>query len=146
MKKSTVDKLFVATKAFIIYKEKILLLKESSTYADGTNAGKFDVVGGRVKPGERFDTSFLREIREETGLHVKIENPFFVGEWRPEVRGQTWQIVGIFFACIAESDTIVLSEDHDEYLWIHPSEYVQYPLIDNLPPAFEHFLNTYSKQ
>lgn len=35
-----VDKLFVATKAFIVHKNKVLLLKESSKYDDGTNSGK----------------------------------------------------------------------------------------------------------
>ena len=92
-----VDKIFVATKAFIIHDGKVLLLKESSAYTDGSNVGKFDVVGGRVQPGQRFDESLIREIKEETGLHVTIGRPFFVNEWRPIVRGEQWQIVGTFF-------------------------------------------------
>lgn len=88
-----VDKLFVATKAFILYDGKVLLLKESSKYQDGTNAERFDIVGGRVEPGQRFDESLLREIKEETGLDVEIGRPFFVNEWRPIVRGEQWQIV-----------------------------------------------------
>jgi len=88
-----VDKLFVATKAFIVYKGKVLLLKESAKYSDGTNAERFDVVGGRIEPGQRFDESLLREIKEETGLEVEIGRPFFVNEWRPIVRGEKWQVV-----------------------------------------------------
>ena len=91
-----VDKLFVATKAFIVHHGKVLLLKESSAYADGTNASKFDVVGGRIKPGERFDESLLREIKEETGMEVTLGRPFFVNEWRPQVQGEQWQIVATF--------------------------------------------------
>lgn len=83
-----VDKMFVATKAFIINNGRVLLLKESSKYTDGSNAGKFDVVGGRVEPGQRFDESLLREIKEETGLSVRLGRPFFVNEWRPKVRGE----------------------------------------------------------
>ncbi|USN55268.1 MAG: NUDIX domain-containing protein [Candidatus Peribacteria bacterium] len=41
-------------------------MRESPAYADGSNAGKYDVVGGRVTPGERFDEALLREISEET--------------------------------------------------------------------------------
>lgn len=133
-------KLFTATKAFIVYNGKVLLLKESTKYADGANAGRFDVPGGRVKPGQRFDESLLREILEETGLSVKIGRPFFVNEWRPVVRGEQWQIVGTFFECLAESDQVVLSEDHEEFLWIEPKEYQNYNLIDNLIPAFESYL------
>src|SRR5258708_5664220 len=70
-------KLFVATKAFIVYNGKVLILQESNKYTDGSNEGKFDVVGGRIVPGERFDESLLREIEEETGLEVKIGKPFF---------------------------------------------------------------------
>ncbi len=128
-------------KAFIMHKGKVLLVKESSKYADGSNAGKFDVVGGRVQLGQRFDESLLREVQEETGLDIKIGRPFFVNEWRPNVRGEQWQIVGTFFECFANADNVTLGEDHEEYVWIDPRDYKKYKLIENLMPAFESFLN-----
>ena len=134
-------KLFTATKAFIVHDGKILLLKESTKYTDGANAGRFDVVGGRIKPGQRFDESLMREIKEETGLEVRLGRPFFVSEWRPVVRGEQWHIVGTFFECFADSDNVALSEDHEEYVWIDPKEHKKYNLIDNLIPAFESYLN-----
>lgn len=136
-----VDKLFAATKAFIVHDGKILLLKESSKYNDGSNEGKFDVVGGRVEPGQKFDESLLREIKEETGLDVQVGRPFFVNEWRPVVRNETWQIIGTFFECFANSDDVKLSDDHSEFVWINPQDYKNYNLINNLIPAFESFLS-----
>lgn len=133
-------KQFTATKAFIVYDNKILILRESPRYKEGTNHGKFDVVGGRVKPGERFDESLLREIKEETGLDVKIGRPFFVGEWRPVVNGEQWQIIGTFFECAADSNNVVLSKDHGEFLWIKPEDHKKHNLIENLVPAFEAYL------
>lgn len=133
-------KLFVATKAFIVHNGKVLILRESSQYQDGSNSGKYDVVGGRVKPGERFDDSLLREIEEETGLKATIGRPFFVNEWRPVVRGEPWQIVGTFFECFADSDQVKLSEDHGEFQWIEPKDFRKYPLIENLVAAFESYL------
>ena len=133
-------KLFVATKAFIVHDGKVLILRESGSYIDGSNSGKFDVVGGRVNPGERFDESLKREVREETGLEISIEGPVHVGEWRPVVREEQWQIVGIFFVCRTTSSKVTLSEDHAEYQWINPKEYMNYPLIDNLKPTFEAYL------
>ena len=141
MKKPTIDKLFVATKAFVMYNGKVLLIKESTQYSDGSNAGKFDVVGGRVNQGERFDVSLLREVKEETGLAVEIGRPFFVNEWRPVVRGEQWQVVGTFFECFSESNMVTLSEDHDEYIWINPRDYKKYNIIDEIIPAFESFLS-----
>ena len=134
-------KMWVATKAFIVHNGKVLVVRESSKYKDGTNIGKFDVVGGRLEPGQRFDESLLREIKEETGLHVKLGKPFFVNEWRPVVRGENWHIVATFFECEADGDEVKLGEDHDDYKWVDPKEYKEHNLIENLYPAFEAFLD-----
>ena len=133
--------LFVATKAFITLNNKVLVLRESSKYKDGSNANKFDVVGGRLEPGQHFKESLLREIQEETGITVDVKQPFFVNEWRPTVRNEYWQIVGIFFHCTTLQPDIILSEDHDAYKWIDPKEYKNEQIIENLYPAFETFLN-----
>lgn len=130
-------KLFVATKAFVNHGGKILILRESAKYEDGTNAGRWDVAGGRLKPGERFDESLRREVKEETGLEIKIGNVLFVNEWRPVAKDEPWQIVGMFFECLTNSDAVTLGEDHDDYQWINPAEYKKYNLIPNLHPAFE---------
>ena len=134
-------KLFVATKAFVSFNGKILTVRESSDYSDGTNAKKFDIVGGRMEPGQHFEESLRCEVTEETGLAVQIGRPFFVNEWRPVVRGEQWQIVGIFFECVATTDTVTLSSDHDAFAWIDPKEYGQHEIIENLTPAFEAYLN-----
>ncbi len=134
-------KLFAATKALILNDGKILLLKESTKYLDGTQAGKFDVVGGRITPGEKFDESLRREVLEETGLHVRVGRPFFVNESRPTVRGENWQVIRIFFEAFSEGSNVTLSEDHDEYMWIKPEDYRDYPIIENLVPVFEAYLN-----
>ena len=133
--------LFAAAKAFINYDGKILLLQESQKYQDGTNVERFDVVGGRVKPGEKFEEGLLREIKEETGLDVAIKRPFYVGEWRPKVKDEQWHIIGTFFECEAISNDVKLSEDHSNFLWINPQDYLNHNIIDNLKPAFESYLN-----
>lgn len=133
-------KIFVAMKAFITQNGKVLILRESTKYTEGTNAAKYDIVGGRIKPGQPFDESLRREIREETGLEVQLGRPFYVGEWRPVVKGEPWQVVATFFTCAASTDTVKLSEDHDDYQWIEPRDYAKYNLIPNLLPAFEAYL------
>lgn len=133
-------KIFAATKAFIVYNGKVLILRESVKYQDGGNVGRYDVPGGRVEPGQRWDESLKREIKEETGLEITIGRPFYVGEWRPVVRGEQWQIIGTFFECTAESDQVTLSDDHDKYLWIDPKGYREHNLIPNLQPAFVSYL------
>ncbi len=135
-----VDKLWVATKAFVEHEGKILVLQESSAYKDGTNVGKFDIVGGRLNPGEHFRDALLREVKEETGLDVTVGRPFFVNEWRPQVRGEQWQIVATFFVAHAHEAEVTMSEDHAAYKWIDPKKYLDEGLIENLHPAFEAYL------
>ncbi len=101
----------------------MLILRESTEYEDGVNPGKFDIPGGRIIPGERFDTALQREVQEETGLSVAIGAPFHIDEWHPVVRGKIWQIVGIFFLCTSDSERVTLSRDHDRYVWIDPRDY-----------------------
>jgi len=134
-------RIFAATKAFIDYKGKVLIVRESKKYKDGTNVGKFDVPGGRVKPGQRFDKSLHREIKEETGLSVSIGQPFYVDEWRPKVGAEKWQIIGAFFQCRTKSDKIKLSKDHNKFLWINPKDYKKFDLIDSIKRAFEAYLD-----
>lgn len=128
---------FLALKAFVERDGKILILREAGTYVDGTNAAKFDVPGGRLQPGEKFDEALRREVLEETGLTVSLGKPFHLGEWRPTVRGEQWQIVGVFVRCTADAGDVVLQGDHDEFLWIDPTKHREYPLIPNLHDAFE---------
>ena len=59
-------------------------------------------------------------------------NKFFVHEWRPFVRGENWQIIAVFVECFADNDEIVLSQDHDKYLWITPEDYMKHNIIENL--------------
>lgn len=138
--KSMQSKLFIATKAIIVYKGKILILREAGKYSEGTNVGKYDVPGGRLNPGEHFLEALEREILEETGLSVKVGSPLTVGEWFPVVHGEPWQVVGVFFLCEAASSEVTLSEDHDDFQWIEPIAYSQYQIIDNLIPVFEEYL------
>lgn len=137
---SSAPRLFVATKAFI-YNDKgqVLVLRESNKYADGTNAGAYDVPGGRVKPGENHIESLKREVMEETGLVVDVEAPFSTNEWSPTVRGELWQIIGIFYRCKPKSDQIKLSADHDDYKWIDPTRSVDEGVIRNIVNIFNKF-------
>lgn len=117
-----VDKLFVAVKDIVVYQGKVLLIQESSKYLDGTQVGKWDVPGGRIQPGESWRDALRREIKEETGLEVKIGKPVYVGEWWPKPRDEQWQVVGTFVVCEASSDRVTLSDDHQAFKWVDPIE------------------------
>ena len=96
--------------------------------------------GGRITPGEYFNEALIREIKEETGLEVTIGRPFYVGEWRRTVRSEDWQIIGVFLECFAKTDKVILSDDHNDYVWISPADYQKYNIMEATIPAFKAYL------
>lgn len=139
-----VDKFRMATKAFIEKNGKILAVREAAEYEEGTNAGKWQIPGGRIEPGENYREALKREIREETGLEISIEEPFTMGEWRPQIKGDKWQIVAVFFRCKPETDEVEIGEEHTEYIWIEPGKHVKHDFIGNLHQKFEKYIQKYS--
>lgn len=136
----TAIKQYVAAKAFIIYRGRVLVVRESSSYTDGTHAGRFDVVGGRISAGEHVRDALIREVCEETGLSVRVGRPFFVTEWFPVIKGIPSQVIATFFECHTGNDRVRLGNDHDAFRWIAPDTHAGEPLIDNLHPAFDAYL------
>lgn len=135
-----VDRFFMAAKAFVVDGGEVLVLQESEDYEDGVHPGKFELPGGRLEPGEHPEEALRREVREEASLEVEIGEPFHVDEWRPEVDGENWQIVGVFFECRTDSRDVELGEEHQGYRWIDPGKHEEHDLIDNLHGRFDVFL------
>ena len=78
-----------------------------------------------------------REALEEIGVRVKIGNVFYVGEWRPVIKDEQIQIIGMFFLCQSDNLDIKLSKDHDDYVWVSVCEALQLPLIQETREAVE---------
>jgi len=142
---TTPVRMFVATKAFIVKDGKILVVREASAYNDGTSTGNYVVVGGRIEPGEHYEDALRREVKEEVGLDIEIIKPFTVDEWFPNVKGEQWHIVAIFFECVPTSDVITLGPDHDDFKWVDPSNIDEVPIMDNLRSVFAAYRNRDAK-
>lgn len=119
----------VAAKAVIIKDGKVLILREAATHDTNTKAGRYQLPGGRVEPGEAFSDALAREIFEETGLKVEQEYPVLVDEWRPTIKNMPHQIIGIFVVCRAKSSKVRLSDEHDGFEWIRPADYQRYNVL-----------------
>ena len=76
--------------------------------------GSLDLPGGRVEKGETIKSALHREIDEETGLKVEIQEP--VEEWS-FVKRPNLLIKGITFACTYLEGKVKLCEEHKNYFW-----------------------------
>lgn len=119
---------FVAVKGIIRRKDgKILILKRSA--GDDHLPEVWETVGGGMDAEETPQEALQREIKEETGLEVSVQEPFNVFTFRK----QTGEFkIGITFLCDTEDDTVVLSHEHSEYRWIEPKDFVDFSSVPSL--------------
>lgn len=132
----------VAAKALIVNGEgKVLILREATTYKDGSNTGRYHLPGGRLELGESFYDGLAREVREETGLEVEVQHALYVGEWHPVIRDVPHQIIAMFMLCRAKGTGVRLSEEHDKFIWIRPEEYSEHDLMEPEGKVIQTFLD-----
>ncbi len=107
-----INKIIVVLKAMIIYDSKALILQRS--YGEVSGSGSWEFAGGKLKFGEDLVEGLKREIMEEVGLEVKVERLLYASTFRSKENRQT---VILNYLCHSLSDRIILSEEHEKYLW-----------------------------
>ena len=119
----------LAVKAFVRDEEgRVLLLRRSQ--ASKHFVGQWDLPGGKVDRGERFDESLLREVAEETALEVRLTGVAGAAEYEMEhVRA-----VLLFLEVRRVGGEVRLSREHDEYGWVLREELPQMDLSEQLRP------------
>lgn len=102
-----------AAKAFIIKDSKLLLIKRRPN--DAHRPGAWDIIGGRLEPGESPFLGLQREAKEEADIEIEIVMPLDVNYF---TRDDGQQITLMIFLCRIKSGEIKLSEEHTEYKWL----------------------------
>ncbi len=110
----------------------LLLHRDAEKYPEVKT--KWDIVGGRINPGQSLLDNLKREIKEETKLNL-IKIPTLIAA-QDILRISNRHIVRLTYSGEISGDPI-LDEDHDEYKWLDISE------IKNLP---ENELDSYFRE
>ncbi len=110
----------ITCKGIVIYKHKILILKRVRASSDGL--GYWELPGGGLEYGESPEKALIREVKEETGLDIKVLKPVYTfTAIRPN-----YQTVGIGFLSTPTNDHVVLSHEHTEYKFVDSTELKDY--------------------
>ena len=106
-----------------------MILREATTYSEGSQTGKYGLPGGRIEANESFFDALAREVKEETGLTIKSLRPLHIGEWWPVISRTKNHIVAMFVLCASKTNKVVLSEEHDEYQWVDKDTYQKFNIV-----------------
>jgi 8-oxo-dGTP diphosphatase len=115
------NKIVVALKAIIIFNRKVLIIQRS--YGDVSGSGSWEFVGGKLEFGEDLETGLRREIMEEVGLDVNLERLLYASTFQSKENRQT---VILSYLCHCFNDQVVLSEEHEQYLWADKKTMMKY--------------------
>jgi 8-oxo-dGTP diphosphatase len=117
----------VAVATIIIRDGKVLAMRRAATKEAG--AGLWETLSGRVPLGEEPLESIRREIQEECGLTVNVEEqPFTVYQ---AFRNDAPMIVIIYRAHYLSGE-VLMSDEHDAFDWLTPSEFAERSTLTKL--------------
>lgn len=124
------DKAFlVSVKGLIINSAgEVLVLKVKDDDISAHDRGTWNLPGGLLEFGESFEEGLLREIKEETGLNVRIKKLVAVSDF--DYQGFTFEdgetkdvrIVVIGYECECDGTSVLLDGEHALSEWVAPSD------------------------
>lgn len=107
---------------------RVLLMRRSDN-------GLWGLPGGGLEPGESVEEGCVREVWEETGLHVRLLR--LIGVYSSPHRviqyadGNRFQIIGLTFAAEVVSGELTLNEEATELAYFTLDEIAALPLMEH---------------
>lgn len=125
----------VAVCSIIRKNNKILITQRSK---DDVYPNLWDLPGGQLNHGEDVVSGVKREIKEECALGVFVLSPIDVASKIFDGK----HIILITYLSDYRCGEIKLSEEHQNFKWIHPKTAAK---MKNLTSLTKHAINTYLK-
>ncbi len=127
--KKIVQKIVLAGVIFNKDNNKILILQRSKD--EDIFPNMWELPSGKREPLESSESCLIREIKEETGLSVKIIMPFSVFEYQIEKSEEIKDTTQINFLTKAKNkEKVRLNPEHQNFTWISKNEIKKYQLSE----------------
>jgi len=108
---------------------KVLILQRHKN--EDVYPNMWELPSGKRELLEPSEDSLMREVREETGLDIKMVMPFSVFDYQIEKPDEIRDSTQINFLVTSVNDkNVVLSEEHQAFVWITKEEIDKYDFTE----------------
>jgi len=98
-----------------------LFMRRSVILATDTSEPSWDIPGGRIESDEYLPAALKREVQEEIGHEIQ-STPQLIAAQDIFVPMKELHVVRLTYMLNEDIDDIALSEEHEEYVWVHESQ------------------------
>ncbi len=99
---------------------RVLIAQRAAT---GSEAGKWEFAGGKIRPGESALAALGRELTEELGIQISAAEPLSVVRWRGPPRP-----LNLHTFTVRDWHGEAHPHEHQALRWVAPAELIQYPM------------------
>lgn len=117
----------------VIEEGRLLLVRKGR----GPWDGQWVVPGGRVEYGERMEDTAVREVREETGLAIRLGPVIWTGELIGPGDPPEFHFTLVDFVGFPIGGDLLAGDDAAEVRWATVAEAASLTMISNMPALFE---------
>lgn len=120
---------------YIEIEGKWLVLERAANALEGKT---WTAPAGKIEKEETPQQSAIRELKEETGIHVTASQVKEIGKLYVE-KPRGMYVLHMFKVCLKERPEIRLSSESTRYMWASMQELETIPLIGGALESFYHF-------
>lgn len=98
-----------------------LFIRRSKLLTTDISEPSWDIPGGRIEPDEYLPEALKREVQEEVGYEIQSK-PKLMAVQDIFVPEKEMHVVRITYALEEAEFNVDLSDEHEEYVWVHESQ------------------------